>query len=175
MPKPPVDPRRLSSDTQPRFHIKWNGRIVATATRIDAIDKMTGLKKPPGIRDAIISRDVQKRSQRGAVSLDDIVIRDQEFAAWAAKSWSLGGGLGPERRLKDPGKDITIEVLDGEGRKTAAYKAYGCWVSEYQALPDLDASANAVAIEHIKLENEGWERDDEPTEPNEAAIGSNHR
>jgi hypothetical protein len=36
------------------------------------------------------------------------------------------------------------------------------------ALPDLDSNANAVAIQHIKLENEGWERDTsvvEPTEP----------
>jgi hypothetical protein len=36
-------------------------------------------------------------------------------------------------------------------------------------VPELDANANAVAIQHIKLENEGWDRDlsvTEPTEPN---------
>jgi phage tail-like protein len=167
MPKPPVDPRRLDLYARPRFHIKWNGRIVATAMSIGIIDGITGLKKSPGSKDATISRDAQKRPQRGTISLDGIVIQDQEFAAWAAKAWNLGGGFGPERRLKDPGKDIIIEVLDGEGRKTAAYKAYGCWVSEYQVLPDLDANANVVAIEHIKLENEGWERDDESMEPDE--------
>lgn len=165
MPRPPVDSRRLGSNTQPRFHIKWNDRIVATAMGIGIIDEMTGLKKFPGSRDASILRDVQKRPQRGAINLDGIVIRDQEFAAWAAKAGNLGDGFGPERRLENPGKDITIEVFDGEGRKTTAYKAYGCWVSEYQAVPDLDANANAVAVEHIKLENEGWERDDGAMEP----------
>jgi phage tail-like protein len=170
MPKPPVDSRRLGSNTQPRFHIKWNGRIVATAMSIGIMDEITGLKKSPGSRDASISRDVQRRPQRGAISLDGIVIRDQGFAAWAAKVWNPGGGFGPERRLMDPGKDITIEVFDGEGRKTIAYKALGCWVSEYQAVPDLDANANAVAIEHIKLENGGWERDDESTEHDETMM-----
>ena len=54
------------------------------------------------------------------------------------------------------------------GQVALAYKVYRAWVSEFQALPDLDANANAVAIQHIKLENEGWERDQsvpEPTEP----------
>jgi len=49
-----------------------------------------------------------------------------------------------------------------------AYKVYRCWPSVYQALPDLDAGGNAIAIEQIKLENEGWERDPlvaEPAEP----------
>jgi hypothetical protein len=39
-------------------------------------------------------------------------------------------------------------------------------------LPDLDANANAIAIEHIKLENEGWERDTGVTEPIEPTLGS---
>jgi hypothetical protein len=38
-------------------------------------------------------------------------------------------------------------------------------VSEYQALPDLDSNASAVAIEQIRLENEGWERDTSVVEP----------
>jgi phage tail-like protein len=45
---------------------------------------------------------------------------------------------------------------------------HGCWVSEYTALPDLDANANAVAIESMKLELEGWERDEGTGEPDEA-------
>jgi phage tail-like protein len=70
--------------------------------------------------------------------------------------------------LKEFRKDIIIELLNETGQVAKAYKVYRCWVSEYQALPELDANANAVAIEHIKLENEGWERDlsvPEPTEP----------
>ena len=80
----------------------------------------------------------------------------------------MGAGLGAEVSLKDFRKDITVEVYNEAGQLAIAYKIYRCWVSEYQALPDFDANANAVAIQHIKLENEGWERDQavqEPTEP----------
>ena len=51
-----------------------------------------------------------------------------------------------------------------------AYKVFRCWVSEYQALPDLDANCSDVLIQHIKLENEGWERDYEIPEPTELSF-----
>jgi phage tail-like protein len=69
--------------------------------------------------------------------------------------------------LRNFRKDIIIDVYNEAGQKVHSYKLFRCWVSEYQALPDLDASANAVAIQHIKLENEGWERDPSVTEPAE--------
>jgi len=40
-----------------------------------------------------------------------------------------------------------------------SYNLYRAWVADYQALPDLDSSANAVAITTIKLEYEWFERD----------------
>ena len=67
-------------------------------------------------------------------------------------------------------KDIILELYNEAGQLAIAYKIYRCWVSEYQALPDLDANANAVAIQHIKLENEGWERDTRVTEPTEPSF-----
>jgi phage tail-like protein len=76
--------------------------------------------------------------------------------------------LGKEVSLQDFRKDITIEMYNEAGQLAITYKVFRCWVSEYQAMPELDANANAVAIQHIKLENEGWERDTavlEPTEP----------
>ena len=48
-----------------------------------------------------------------------------------------------------------------------AYKVFRCWVSEYQALPELDANGHAVAFEHIVLQNEGWTRDIDVAEPTE--------
>jgi phage tail-like protein len=72
-----------------------------------------------------------------------------------------------EASLKDFRKDMTIEVYNEAGRLALAYKVFRCWVSEFQALPDLDANANAVAIQHMKVENEGWECDCDVTEPNE--------
>jgi phage tail-like protein len=84
--------------------------------------------------------------------------------------WSFGAGLGAESSLKDFRKDLIIEVYNEAGQVALAYKVYRCWVSEFQALPDLDANANAVAIQHLKLENEGWERDREVPEPTEPSL-----
>ena len=83
---------------------------------------------------------------------------DTEFEKWANKVWNFGSGLGSEVSLKDFRKDIIIELYNEAGQLAIAYKVFRCWVSEFQALPDLDANANAIAIQHIKLENEGWER-----------------
>jgi phage tail-like protein len=67
-------------------------------------------------------------------------------------------------------KDLILELYNEAGQLVIAYKVFRCWVSEFQALPDLDANANAVAIQHIKLENEGWERDYEVPEPKEPTF-----
>ena len=114
------------------------------------------------------------RAKFEAVTLERGVTHDTEFEKWANKVWNYGSGLGMEVSLKDFRKDIILEVYNEAGQLALAYKLYRCWVSEYQALPDLDANANAVAIQHIKLENEGWERDvavPEPEEPTLAAAG----
>ena len=96
--------------------------------------------------------------------------QDLEFERWANKVWNYGAGLGRETSLKDFRKDITLELYNEAGQLVLAYKIYRCWVSEFQALPDLDANANAIAIQHIKLENEGWERDTDVVEPAEIAF-----
>ena len=84
--------------------------------------------------------------------------------------WNFGSGLGAEVSLKDFRKDIILEMYNEAGQVALAYKVYRAWVSEYQALPDFDANANAVAIQHIKLENEGWERDQSVPEPSEPTF-----
>jgi len=84
--------------------------------------------------------------------------------------WNFGSGLGAEVSLKDFRKDIILEVYNEAGQLVLAYKVYRCWVSEFQALPDLDANAAVIAIQHIKLENEGWERDTDVTEPTEPTF-----
>jgi phage tail-like protein len=84
------------------------------------------------------------------------------------QSLDLGAGRGAEVSLKDFRKDIVLELYNEAGQLVLAYMIYRCWISEYEILPELDANANAIAIERIKLENEGWERDQsvkEPVEP----------
>ena len=97
---------------------------------------------------------------------------DLAFEAWAAKIWQVGAGLGAEVSLKDFRKDVILDFFNEAGQLAISYKIYRAWVSEYQALPDLDANANAVAIQHIVLQNEGWERDVSTPEPKEPSFNS---
>ena len=85
------------------------------------------------------------RTEYDAITLERGVTHDVDFEQWANKVWNYGSGLGAEISLKDFRKDIIIEVYNEAGQLAIAYKVYRCWVSEYQALPELDANANAVA------------------------------
>jgi phage tail-like protein len=110
------------------------------------------------------------RTDFEAVTIERGITHDLEFEKWANKVWNFGSGLGAEVSLKDFRKDIIIEMYNEAGQLAIAYKVFRCWVSEFQAMPDLDANANAVAIQLIKLENEGWERDYDVAEPSEPSF-----
>jgi phage tail-like protein len=98
------------------------------------------------------------------------VTHDTDFEAWASKVWNFSGGIGAESSLADFRKDIIIDVFNEAGQKVKSYHVFRCWISEYQAASDFDANANAVLIEHIKIENEGWQRDVSVTEPTPAQF-----
>lgn len=153
-----------------KFRIKWDGRYVAGISKMGALKRTTEVVKHREGGDPSSSRKSPGRTEYGAITLDRGVTHDTEFEKWANKVWSVGAGLGTEVSLKDFRKDIIIEVYNEAGQLAIAYKVYRCWVSEYQSLSDLDANANAVAIQHIKLENEGWERDQEVPEPAEPTF-----
>jgi phage tail-like protein len=153
-----------------KFRVKWDGRYVAGISKVGALKRTTEPVEHREGGDPSMSRKSPGRTKYEAITLDRGVTHDPEFEKWAKKVWNFGAGLGSEVSLKDFRKDIIIEVYNEAGQLVLAYKVYRCWVSEYQALPDLDANANAVAIEHMKLENEGWERDTEVTEPTEPTL-----
>jgi phage tail-like protein len=111
-----------------------------------------------------------RRPEYEAITLERGVTQDTAFEQWANKVWNYGAGLGAEVSLADFRKDILLELYNEAGQLVISYNIYRCWVSEYQAMPDLDANANAVAIQHIKLENEGWERDQSVVEPVEPSF-----
>ena len=104
------------------------------------------------------------------ITLERGVTHDPEFERWANKVWNLESGLGSEVSLRDFRKDITIELYNESGQLVIAYNAFRCWVSEFQSQADLDANANAVLIQTLKLENEGWVRDDSVVEPTEIGF-----
>jgi phage tail-like protein len=150
-----------------KFRVKWDGRYVAGISKVGALKRTTDLVEHREGGDPSSARKSPGRTKYDAISLDRGVTHDTEFEKWANKVWNFGSGLGSEVSLKDFRKDIIIEVYNEAGQLALAYKVYRCWVSEFQALPDLDANAGAIAIQHIKLENEGWERDVDVVEPSE--------
>jgi phage tail-like protein len=151
-----------------KFRVKWDGRYVAGISKVSALKRTTEVVEHREGGDPSTAHRSPGRSKYEAITLERGVTHDVEFERWANKVWNLGSGLGAEVSLKDFRKDIIIELYNEAGQLVLAYQVYRAWVSEYQALPDLDANANAVAIQHIKLENEGIERDyavSEPAEP----------
>ena len=155
-----------------KFRVKWDGRYVAGVSKVGMLKKTTEVVKHRDGGDPSTSHKSPGRTEFDAITLERGVTHDPEFENWAGKVWNFGGGLGAEVSLKDFRKDIIIEVYNEAGQKVIAYNVYRCWVSEFQALPDLDANANAIAIQHLKLENEGWARDASVTEPTEPTVNA---
>jgi phage tail-like protein len=150
-----------------KFRIKWDGRYVAAVSKIGALKRSTEVVEHREGGDPSTARKSPGRTKFEPITLERGVTHDPEFEQWANKVWNFGAGLGAEVSLKDFRKDVIIELYNEAGQVAVAYKVFRCWVSDFQALPDLDANANAVAIQSIKLENEGWERDYDVTEPTE--------
>jgi phage tail-like protein len=153
-----------------KFRVKWDGRYVAGVSKVGALKRTTEMVEHREGGDPSTSRKSPGRTKYEAVTLERGVTHDLEFERWANKVWNFGAGLGAEVSLKDFRKEISIEVYNEAGQKVLAYNLFRCWVSEYQSLPDLDANANAIAIQTIKLENEGWERDVSVPEPSEPTF-----
>jgi phage tail-like protein len=152
------------------FASNGDGRYVAGVSKISGLRRTTEVIHHREGGDPITSRKSPGLTEFEPITLERGVTHDPEFENWANKVWSLGAGLGTEVSLKDFRKDIVLELYNEAGQLVLAYKIYRCWVSEYEILPDLDANANAIAIEHIKLENEGWERDQSVKEPVEPSF-----
>jgi phage tail-like protein len=165
-----VNAQRFDPYKNFKFRVKWDGRYVAGVSKMGALKRTTEVVKHRDGGDPSSSRKAPGRTEYEAVTLERGVTHDVDFEQWANKVWNYGSGLGAEASLKDFRKDIILEVYNEAGQLAIAYKMFRCWVSEYQAMPELDANANAVAIQTLKLENEGWERDFEVAEPSEPAF-----
>ncbi len=153
-----------------KFRVKWDGRYVAGISKVSVLKRTTEVVKHREGGDPSTSRKSPGRTEFDAITLERGVTHDTEFEVWASKVWQLNAGLGSEVSLADFRKDVILDFYNEAGQLAISYLVHRAWVSEYQALPDLDANANAVAIQHIKLENEGWERDLSVTEPTEPTL-----
>ena len=165
-----VNARRLDPYKNFKFKVKWEGNYVAGVSKISSLKRSTEVVEHRNGGDSSTSRKSPGRSKYEPITLERGVTHDTEFEKWANKIWNYGSRLGREASLKDFRRNIIIEVYNEAGQLALAYNVYRCWVSEFQALPDLDANANAVAIQTLKLENVGWERDYEVKEPAEPGF-----
>jgi phage tail-like protein len=165
-----VNAQRFDPYKNFKFRVKFgeSPNYVAGVSKVSGLKRTTEVVKHREGGDPSSSRKSPGRTEYDPITLERGVTHDKDFEQWANKVWNFQSNLGSEVSLKDFRKNIRIEVYNEAGQLVIAYNVFRCWVSEFQALPDLDANANAVAIQHLKLENEGWERDygvTEPTEP----------
>jgi len=166
-----VNSQRFDPYKNFKFRVRWDGRFVAGISKVGALKRTTEVVEHRVGGDPSTGRKSPGRSKYEAIMLERGVTHDPEFENWANKVWSFGAGLGAESSLADFRKDIIIEMYNEAGQLAVAYQVFRCWVSEFQALPELDSNANAIAIQSIKLENEGWLRDTDVQEPAEPTIG----
>jgi len=162
-----VNARRFDPYKNFKFRVKWDGRYVAGISKVSALKRTTEVVEHREGGDPSTVRKSPGRTKYEPVTLERGVTHDIDFEQWANKVWNFGAGAGAESSLADFRKDVILDVFNEAGQKVISYQLFRCWVSEFQSLSDLDANANAVAIQHLKLENEGWERDYAVTEPNE--------
>jgi len=141
-------------------------------TPVAGVSKVTGLKRSSDVIEYkqggdAITRKGLGRTKYEPVTLERGLTHDIDFEDWANAAQKLDKGS-PAQSLKNLRRQVRIDLLNEAGQPVHRYVLHRCWVSEYQALPDLDGGGNAIAIEYIKLENEGWEHDTSLAEPTEA-------
>src|ERR1700722_3319577 len=166
-----VNAQRFDPYKNFKFRVMWDNRYVAGVSKVSVLKRTTEVVKHREGGDPSSSRKSPGRTEYDPITLERGVTHDPEFEKWANKVWTHGANPGSEMSLLDFRKDLIIEVLNESGQTVIAYNVFRCWVSEYQPLPEFDANANAVAIEHLKFENEGWSRDISTPIPAEVSLG----
>lgn len=166
-----------------RFRVKWKPTVggggfeyVAGVSKVSGLSRVTEVVRHRSGSDPSTIRVSPGQTEYQPITLERGVTNDVQFEQWANKIWDYTNSLQSEDNatqlvsLADFRKDLVIELHNEAGQLVIAYNVYRCWVSEYQALPELDGMGNATAIQMIKLENEGWERDYSVTEPTEPSF-----
>jgi len=162
-----------------KFRVKWDGRYVAGITKVSALERTTDVIGHRAGGDPSTPRRRPGRSSYQAITLERGVTHDVAFEQWASKVWDYHNSTSDDQQegagnkdvsLKDFRKDLILEIYNEAGQKVLAYKIYRCWPSEFVALPEKDANGNAVAIQSLVIENEGWKRDTSVAEPQEPSF-----
>ena len=151
-----VNAQRFDPYKNYRFRVKWDGRYVAGVSKVGPLKRSTEVIEVREGGDPSSSRKSPGRTKYDAITLERGVTHDSEFEAWANAVYAQVSG--PGASLKKFRKDIIIELIDEAGQVAFTYRVFGCWPSEYCALPEMDAAAPEVAFETLVLQTDGWER-----------------
>ena len=163
-----INAQRINPYANFRFQVLWLGRVVAGVSKVSGLKRTTEVIKHNDGGNLTTTLKSPGRTDYEAVTLERGVTHDLEFEQWANKVWNFNATAGAQVSLQDFRREVTIVLLNEAGQVALSYRLFRCWPAEYVALPDLDANANAVAIQTLKLEYEGYDRDTaviEPTEP----------
>ena len=156
-----------------RFKVMIDTKYVMACNKVGALKRTTKVAEFRAGGDSSVVRKSPAQTSYDAITLEAGVTHDPTFEQWANKVWDYSQSIKDgefDVSLSDFRKDIVIELYNESGQKVMAYKVYRCWVSEYQALPELNGTSGDTAITSIKLENEGWERDTSAAEPTETSF-----
>ena len=160
-----VNTHRLDPYKNFKFRLLWDGRAVLGISKVGALKRTTEVVKHRSGGDNSFDHKSPGRTSYEPVMLERGITHDLEFERWANRVHTYQGDTSMD--LLNYKKDLTLEVMNERGQVAIRYFMYRCWVSEFTAMPDLDANANAVAIENMKIEMEGFLRDEATTEPAE--------
>jgi len=161
----PVNTHRHDPYKNFKFRVKLEGRYIPGVSQISALTRTTEVVTHRDGSDPSNFRFSPGTTQYASIVMERGITHDTTFEDWANAVFTLGSDA--DMSLKNFKKDIVIELLNLQGTVVMAYRVYRCWVTKYQALPELDANGQCVAVETIVIQHEGWERDRQVVEPQE--------
>lgn len=160
-----VNAHRFDPYKNYKFRVKWDNKTVLGVSKVGALKRTTEVIKHREGGQNSTDRKSPARTTYEGLTMERGITHDPEFEKWANLVHPYSGDTAMD--LANFRKELTLEVMNEKGHVAKRYFLHRCWVSEFTAVPDLDANANAIAIENIKIELEGWERDVETKEPDE--------
>ncbi|MFY0991983.1 phage tail protein [Halomonas sp. C05BenzN] len=149
------------------FQVVIDGQPVAGLKKMSVLKKSTEAVKWRTAGDPAHERVLPGGTSYEPITLEQGLTHDTVFEDWANLVNNIQGNAAMS--LKEYRKDIILNVLNLQGQVALSYRVYRAWVSEFQALPEFDAGTmNAVGIQTITIQHEGWERDESVSEPSES-------
>jgi phage tail-like protein len=168
----PANPTRIDPFKNFLFRIKWDNQYVAAVSKISSLKRTTEVIPFRSGGDALTQTLSPGKVKYESITCERGLTMDMAFHDWAGLVFNYGAGFGAMVSLASFRKNLYIEFYNEAGQLAMAYQLFRCWVSEYHALPDLDAGGNAIAIEYLKIETEGWMRDPSVSEPVEPTLST---